>query len=86
MTPPAQPSLTPAQRRALTRAVRNGGTIEKGGLDGDTVRQDVIERLYIAGFLALSTGGSMFADVWRVTDAGRDALAAIDPTFRPSGA
>lgn len=76
-------ALTRAQRHALNRAVDNGGTIEIGSLDGDKdIRRDVIYRLYESGLLALDSGATPhnWVTVWRITDAGRKAIAkAVTP-------
>lgn len=69
-------NLPHAQRKALQKAVADGGAITIGGSNGRKVRRDVIERLWSAGYLELR-GGSMTEDDWVITQAGRDAIRAV---------
>lgn len=70
--------LTAAQARALRRAVEHGGSLTLGGMDDSGVRRDVVLRLVTAGLLRVE-GGSMVADDFKITDAGRAALGSADP-------
>jgi hypothetical protein len=73
------PAITPAQRAVLQRAADNGGIIEIGGLDGDTARRDVIWRLYEANMLSYVAPRQGGGQPWRLTEAGRAALAIQRP-------
>ena len=66
--------LTPIQRNALRQAIDDGGAVTIGGQGNRKIRKDVIERLWVAGYLQLR-GGSITEDDWIITDAGRKALA-----------
>lgn len=57
--------MTWAQRKGLLKAVGNGGRITTG----QGVRKDVINQLWIDGYLVASDDG------WEITEAGRKAVA-----------
>lgn len=63
--------MTKAQKRALCIAASNGGVLEVGGLDGDSVRIDVVERCVSAGWLEHLPRRMTGGDAYRLTDAGR---------------
>lgn len=74
MTAPVK--LTKAQRRLLSIAVNNRGEIQIGGADGEPgIRADVADRCYDAGWLAWNPPGAFARCAYRITDAGRRALA-----------
>lgn len=67
-------SITKRQREALQIAVNNGGVIQRGGLDGDGVRVDVLINLTHKGLLERQADDLNWVD-FNITDAGRAALA-----------
>lgn len=57
--------MTWAQRKGLLKAAGNGGRISTG----QGVRKDVINQLWIDGYLEATDDG------WQMTQAGRDVVA-----------
>jgi hypothetical protein len=65
---------TKAQHRVLARAVSNGGTIQRGGLDDDRLSRVAVLNCYERGWLQIMGGGLTYAE-FAITDAGRAIMA-----------
>jgi hypothetical protein len=73
------PGFTPLEMKVLVRTIEDGGTIELTGLDATPGSnghwQNAAMRLYKRGLLAYHPSHSIGCISWRITDAGRAALA-----------